>query len=79
MQTINTVLSVIQVVLAVAIIALVLLQQSKHQGLSGAISGGADTFFGKNKSSSVDSILNKLTIVGTVLMVVVTLLLNIIK
>ena len=38
-----------------------LLQESKSAGLSGAISGGADTFFGKNKGRTMEAKLIKMT------------------
>ncbi len=53
------------VVLSIAIVALVLLQEGNSKGLSGAIAGGAETFFGKNKSRTLEAKLVKLTkIVG---------------
>ncbi len=79
MDVINTILSVIQVVLAIAVIALVILQPNKQEGLSGAIGGGSDTFFGKNQSKTSEALLNKLTIIGAIAFGVVSLLLNIIK
>jgi len=42
-------LSIIYVVVAIGLIVTVLLQSGKSAGLSGAISGGAETFFGKKK------------------------------
>ena len=55
------------------------MQQGKRAGLSGAIGGGAETFFGKNKASSMDAKLNRITVVLAVVLCVTTLLLNIIK
>ncbi|MBQ7046125.1 MAG: preprotein translocase subunit SecG [Oscillospiraceae bacterium] len=49
------ILGVILILLSVTIIALVLLQEGKSAGLSGAIAGGAETFFGKNKSRTIES------------------------
>lgn len=49
------ILGIILILLSVAIIALVLLQEGKSAGLSGAIAGGAETFFGKNKSKTMES------------------------
>ena len=49
------------IVISVVLIIIVLLQQSKQQGLSGAIAGGADTFFGKNKGRTMEAKLEKLT------------------
>ncbi|MBQ6625513.1 MAG: preprotein translocase subunit SecG [Clostridia bacterium] len=43
------------------LIIVVLLQESKSAGLSGAISGGADTFFGKNKGRTIEAKLEKMT------------------
>jgi len=41
----------------------VLLQSSKSAGLSGAISGGAEQLFGKQKARGMDLILHRATIV----------------
>lgn len=55
------ILSIIMVVLAVFLIAVVLLQSGKTAGLSGAIAGGADTFLSKNKAKTWDAKLAKAT------------------
>ena len=49
------ILGIVLILLSVAIIVLVLLQAGKSAGLSGAIAGGAETFFGKNKSRTMES------------------------
>ena len=49
------ILGIVLILLSVAIIVLVLLQESKSAGLSGAIAGGAETFFGKNKRRTMES------------------------
>ena len=78
METLNLIISIVQVVLAIAVIFLVLLQQGKRAGLSGAISGGAETFFGKNKASSMDALLSHLTIILSILLGISTLALNLV-
>mgnify|MGYP004591643587 CR=1 FL=1 len=40
-------LTILDVITAIGLIATVLLQSGKSAGLSGAITGGAETFFGK--------------------------------
>jgi len=61
----QVVFGVVLIVLAIAIVALVLLQEGNTKGLSGAIAGGAETFFGKNKGRTMEAKLVKLTkIVG---------------
>ena len=79
METLNTIFSIIQVVLAAAVIVLIALQKSKQSGLSGAISGGSETFFGKNKGGTMDAKLNKMTVIITIVLCVLTLVLNIVK
>ena len=65
----QTALIIIHVVISVVLIAVVLLQHGKQQGLSGAIAGGAETFFGKNKGRTIDAVLKKVTAVVAVLFV----------
>ena len=48
-------------ILSIVIILVVLLQEGRRQGISGAISGGADTFLSKNKARTVDAFLAKWT------------------
>lgn len=61
------------IVLSIVLIVLVLLQQSKQQGLSGAIAGGSDTFFGKNKGRTNEAKLNKMTKILCAVFIVLTL------
>ena len=61
MEIAKLVLSIIDVIAAVFLIAVVLLQSGKSAGLSGAIAGGADTFLAKNKAKSWDARLAKMT------------------
>ena len=49
------ILGIVLILLSVAIIVLFLLQEGKSAGLSGAIACGAETFFGKNKSRTMES------------------------
>ena len=55
------ILSIILFVLALVLTAVVLLQEGKSAGLSGAISGAADTFLSKNKAKRWDAKLARLT------------------
>lgn len=61
------------IVLAIAITVLILLQQSRNSGLSGAIAGGSDNFFGKNKARSADAKLARLTKILSVIFFIITL------
>lgn len=64
-----TTLIVIHVIISLILIVTVLMQHGKQQGLSGAIAGGAETFFGKNKGRTIDAILKKVTAIVAILFV----------
>ncbi|MGP4078815.1 preprotein translocase subunit SecG [Bacillus sp. Marseille-Q3570] len=66
---------VLLIIDALAIITVVLLQSGKSAGLSGAITGGAEQLFGKQKARGIDAVFQKLTIVLAVLFFVLTILL----
>ena len=66
-------LTIIHIVVSIALILTVLLQHGKQQGLSGAIAGGAETFFGKNKGKTIDAMLKKFTAAFAVLFVATSL------
>lgn len=61
------VVNVLLVVDAIIMIAFVLLQSGKSAGLSGAISGGAEQLFGKQKARGVDLILHRGTVITGIL------------
>ncbi len=65
----QTTLIIIHVIISVILVAVVLMQHGKQQGLSGAIAGGAETFFGKNKGRTIDEVLKKITSLVAVLFV----------
>jgi preprotein translocase subunit SecG len=55
------------VIVSIALIIVVLLQSGKSAGLSGAISGGAEQLFGKQKARGIDLVLHRITVVLSVL------------
>jgi len=57
---IETILTVLQVIVCLVLILSVLFQSGKSAGL-GEIGGAAETFFGKNKARSMDAKLEKVT------------------
>ncbi len=61
METAKLIVGIVHIVLSVIIIALILLQSGKQAGLPGAVGGAADSFFGKNKSRTMDAMLARLT------------------
>ncbi|MBQ7295109.1 MAG: preprotein translocase subunit SecG [Clostridia bacterium] len=55
MTALQYVLAIVIILVSIVIIGLVMLQESKQQGLSGAISGAAESFFGKNKGKTAEA------------------------
>lgn len=68
-----TILMVILAIASVILIASILLQSSNSDGLSGSIGGGAEQLFGKKKSRGYDVILEKVTEIGAVLFIILSL------
>ena len=74
MQWFEILLGAILIVTSIALVAIVLMQEGRSDGLSGAIAGGAETFFGKNKGRTMEEKLVKITKVLAVVFFVLTLL-----
>lgn len=70
-------LVIIFCILGVALSAIILMQEGKSQGL-GAISGMADTYWGKNRGRSIEGGLEKFTKIAAVLFFLVALFLDVI-
>ena len=79
MSALTIVLTVIQVLCGIALTVIVLFQSGKSAGLSGAIAGGAETFFGKEKGKAIDKKLSKITAIVAIVFVVITLVAFIIQ
>ncbi len=62
---------------SIIMIIVIILQEGNQQGI-GVVSGGADTFFSKNKARSIDAILARATKWIAILFVAIVLALNII-
>ncbi len=78
MSALFIVFTVLQVLSGLAVTVIVLMQSGKSSGLSGAISGGADTFMSKGKAKSLDAKLARSTKWFALAFVVLTLALNLI-
>ena len=73
MQALEIILGIVILITSILIVILVLLQEGKQQGLSGAIAGGAETFFGKSKGRTMEQKLVKITRVLAVIFFVLTM------
>ena len=78
MSAVTIVFTILQVLSGLAVTAIVLMQSGKSAGLSGAISGGADTFLSKGKAKTLDAKLAKATKWFALAFVLLTLILNLV-
>ncbi len=67
------VLGIVLIITSLALVAVVLLQEGRQAGLSGAIAGGAETFLGKGKSKTIEQKFVKITKVLAVVFFVLSL------
>ncbi len=68
-------LMILLAIASIILIASVLLQSGNSAGLSGSIAGGAEQLFGKKKSKGYEAILAKVTAIGAVLFILLSLIL----
>jgi preprotein translocase subunit SecG len=72
---VKTILEIVFIILSVVITVVILMQEGKSAGL-GAISGAADTYWGKNKGRSMEGMLVKLTRIAVILFLLIAVALN---
>lgn len=79
MANMGLILSVVLIILSVLLCIIILLQSKRSAGM-GAISGGAsgDTYWSKNKGSSMEGALERYTKIGGALFMILALVINLI-
>lgn len=75
MEILRIILSVIFVIDCIALTVIVMFQESKGQGL-GALAGGSESYWGKNKGRSMEGGLTKATTIMGVVFFVLAAILN---
>ena len=75
MAVLKTIVEVVFIIVCIFLTVVILLQEGKSAGL-GAISGAADTYWGKNKGRSMEGMLVKLTRLGVIVFLVLAAVLN---
>lgn len=75
-MTLLRVLTAIFIIICLIITVVVLLQEGKQAGLTGAISGAAESYWGKNKGRSMEGKLEKITKIMVVVFFVLAIVLN---
>lgn len=72
-------IGIILIISALFLIVAVLMQHGKSHNLSGTIAGGAETFFGKTKGSTIDKMLSKITTVVAIIFVIIVVVVYIMQ
>lgn len=79
MGAVLVILKVLYIIVCIALIGIVLLQQGKAAGLSGAISGAGESYWGKNKARSMEGGLHKATVGIAVAFILLSLVVNVLS
>lgn len=75
MTWLRTIVTILYVLVCIALSVVVLMQEGKQAGLSGSISGAAESYWGKNKGRSMEGALEKGTRVLAIVFIIVSALL----
>lgn len=75
MGALRVILTVLFIFVCIALVVVVLMQEGKAAGL-GAISGAAETYWGKNKGRSMEGMLVKITKILAVAFILLAVVLN---
>ena len=61
MEVLEIILTILEVIASVALVAVILFQSGKEAGLSGALAGNSDTYLSKGKGKNMDQVLASAT------------------
>lgn len=76
MEALRIVVTILYIIICIGLVVLVLMQEGKSAGLTGSISGAAETYWGKNKGRSMEGVLERITTVLAVLFIVISVILG---
>lgn len=75
MEVLKMILTIVFILVSVVLTGIILVQQGKNAGL-GAIAGGSDTYWGKNKGRSAEGMLDKATKILVAVFIILAAVLN---
>ena len=75
-EIINTVVSIIQIVVSIILVLSVLMQSARKEGMAGIVGGASETFFGKNKGRTLDSKFALITTAAAIIFLISSLVLS---
>ena len=73
---VKTIVIIAFLLLSVVLTIVILMQEGKDNGLSGALTGSADSYWAKNKGRSKDAVIKKVTVFLAILYFVLAILLR---
>jgi len=76
MGALRVIVTILYVLICIALVVVVIAQEGKSAGLSGAINGVADTYWGKNKGRSMEGKLEVMTKILATAFIVLSVVLN---
>ena len=76
MGILKTILTILFIIISLVITVVILMQEGKSAGL-GAISGAADTYWGKNKGRSMEGMLVTITKICVIAFLLLAVVLNV--
>lgn len=75
MAVLKMILTIVFILVSVVLTVIILVQQGKNAGL-GAIAGGSETYWGKNKGRSAEGMLDKATKILLAVFIILAAVLN---
>ena len=75
MAVLKMILTIVFIIVSIALTVIILMQQGKNAGL-GALAGGSETYWGKNKGRSIEGMLDKITKILIAAFVIIAAVLN---
>ncbi len=79
MNVVEIIIGVALLLMALFLVVSILMQSGKDKRLSGTIAGGAETFFGKEKASTMDKMLSKVTTIVAIVFAVLVVVMYMIQ
>ena len=77
METLGIILNIVLILASVALIAVVLMQQTKSAGLGGAFGGDTASFTARGRKASREAKLQKITVVAAIIIGVLAIVIMI--
>lgn len=71
--TLSTICLILSIIASIFVIIVVIMQPGNSNGI-GAVNGSSETFYGKNKSKTLESKMRKLTVIAVIVLAVCMIL-----